>query len=310
MTAGTLAMAVMPTYETIGIAAPIGVLIARLLQGFSVGGEFGSATAFLAEYGQKRKGFFASFQWVGQGFAAMLASAFGVLLTTALAPAELNSWGWRLPYCFGLLIGPVGFYIRQHLEESPEFRATKPASAPVADVILRQYGRLLLSAGAVVISTSSNYLILYMPTYAIKELGLPSSTGFIATLAGGTILTLGASLAGHLSDKRGRIGIMAWAAGLFTITAYPGFYLLKTYASLPAVIGVVCWLSLLKTAYSGVLPSLVEIFPTQTRGTGLALSYNIAVPVFGGFAPFFATLSSVSPGISLLRAIISRQPRS
>jgi MHS family proline/betaine transporter-like MFS transporter len=291
MTIGTLAMALMPTYQMIGIAAPIGVLLARLMQGFSVGGEFGSSTAFLAEYGQERKGFFASFQWVGQGFAAVLASAFGVFLTTALTLDELYAWGWRLPYIFGLLIGPVGFYIRRHLDETPEFRAAKRAQTPVADVIIRQYGRLLLAAGAVVISTSANYLILYMPTYAIKELGLSSSTGFIATLIGGLILTFGSPVAGHWSDSAGRIRIMATAAALFALTAYPAFFLLKTYASLTATVLVVSWLSLLKTAYSGVLPSLMaEIFPTQTRGTGMALSYNIAVPVFGGFAPFFATV--------------------
>ncbi len=291
MTAGTFLMAVMPTYETIGIAAPAGVLAARLIQGFSVGGEFGSSTSYLAEYGQERKGFFASFQWVGQGFAAVLASAFGVVLTTALTPDELNAWGWRIPYIFGLLIGPIGFYIRRHLDETPEFLAATPARTPVTDVVIRQYDRLLLATGAVVVSTSANYLILYMPTYGIKELGLPASTGFIATMLGGLILTFGSPLLGHWSDSAGRIRIMAAAAVLFLLTAYPSFYLLAADPSLTTIILMVCWLSILKTAYSGVLPSLMaEIFPTRTRSTGMSLSYNIAVPVFGGFAPFFATL--------------------
>jgi MFS transporter, MHS family, proline/betaine transporter len=291
MTAGTLLMAIMPVYETTGIAAPIGVLMARLLQGFSVGGEFGSSTAFLAEYSPHRKGFFASFQWAGQGAAAVLASAFGVILTTALTPEQLNAWGWRLPYIFGLLIAPVGFYIRQRIEESPEFLAAKPTPTPLGDLVKRQYGRLLFAIGAVVISTSANYLILYMPTYAIKELGLPAETGFIATLLGGLILTFGSPLLGHWSDSVGRINIMSADAVLFLLTAYPAFLLLAEHSSLVTLIIVVCWLSLLKTAYSGVLPSLMaEIFPTQTRGTGVSLSYNIAVPIFGGFAPLIATL--------------------
>jgi MHS family proline/betaine transporter-like MFS transporter len=290
MMIGTFLMAVMPTYESIGILAPIAVLIARLMQGFSVGGEFGSATAFLVEHGPERKGFFASFQWAGQGLAAVLASVFGVILTTALTPEQLNAWGWRMPYVFGLLIGPIGFYIRSYVDETPEFLATESTRSPLRDVLTHQLDRVLIAIGTVIISTSSNYLILYMPTYAIRELGLPPSTGFIATLLGGIILTLGSPVAGHWSDGVGRTRIMLAASALFLISAYPAFLLLTTYASLPTIVLIVCWLSLLKTAYSGVLPSLLaEIFPTATRGTGMALSYNISVPIFGGFAPFIAT---------------------
>ena len=108
MTIGTGLMAIMPTYGTIGILAPIAVLIARLLQGFAVAGEFGSATAFLVEHSKERKGFFASFQWFGQGLAAVLASLFGVILYGWLTTDQLESWGWRVPFFFGLLIGPIG----------------------------------------------------------------------------------------------------------------------------------------------------------------------------------------------------------
>ena len=287
MVIGTLMMTLMPSYAEIGVLAPIGVLAARLLQGFSVGGEFGSATSFLVEHGPDRKGFLASWQWSGQGLAALLASAFGVVLTTALAPEDLQSWGWRIPFAFGLLIGPVGFYIRRHVEESPEFATIEAATTPVRDVIVDQWGRVLLAIGAVVISTSSNYVILYMPTFAIKQLGLPQSTGFIATLIGAVILTVGAPLIGHWSDKVGRTRVMAAATLLFVLSAYPVFVLVTTQKSLAALVAVVAWMSLLKTGYSGALPALLaEIFPTRTRVTGMALSYNIGVPLFGGFAPF------------------------
>jgi MFS transporter, MHS family, proline/betaine transporter len=290
MMIGTLVMVVVPTYASIGVLAPITVLLARLIQGFSVGGEFGSSTSFLVEHGPDRKGFFASFQWAGQGFAAVLASMFGVGLTTALTADQLNAWGWRIPYIFGLLIGPVGFYIRRHVDETPEFLAAEATSTPVREVLGRQWGRVLLAIGIAVVSNSSNYLILYMPTYAGKQLSLPQSSGFIATLLGGLILTVGSPLIGHSSDSLGRTGIMQFAAGLFLISAYPAFVLLTGYASLAVLIGIVCWLSLLKTMYSGVMPSLMaEIFPTRTRGTGMALSYNISVPIFGGFAPFIST---------------------
>jgi MFS transporter, MHS family, proline/betaine transporter len=289
MLIGTFMMAVMPTYETIGVAAPLAVLVARLMQGFSVGGEFGSATAFLVEHGEARKGFFASFQWASQGVAAVLASAFGVVMTTALTPDELNSWGWRLPYVFGLLIAPIGFYIRSHVEETPTFLAAEAARTPLKDVVTHQFDRVLLAIGLVIVSTSSNYLILYMPTFAIAQLSLPASTGFIATLLGGLILSTGSPFIGHWSDKVGRTRIMQGATVLFILSAYPAFVLLTTYPVLATVVAITCWLSLLKTAYSGVLPSLMaEVFPARTRGTGMALSYNISVPIFGGFAPFFA----------------------
>ena len=286
MVIGTLMMALMPSYAAIGVLAPIGVLAARLIQGFSVGGEFGSATSFLVEHGPDRKGFLASWQWSGQGLAALLASAFGVVLTTTLAPADLQSWGWRIPFFFGLLIGPVGFYIRSHVEETPEFNKLETTAAPVRDVIVGQWSQVLLAIGAVVLSTSSNYVILYMPTFAIKQLGLPQSTGFIATLIGAAILTIGAPMIGHWSDKVGRIRVMVVATLLFIVSAYPVFLMVTTQRSLAALVAIVAWMSLLKTGYSGALPALLaEIFPTRTRVTGMALSYNIGVPLFGGFAP-------------------------
>ena len=307
MVIGTSMMALMPSYATIGILAPIGVLVARLIQGFSVGGEFGSATSFLVEHGPDRTGFLASWQWAGQGLAALLASAFGVALTAGLAPEDLQSWGWRIPFLFGLLIGPVGFYIRRHVAETPEFLRTEPATTPVRDVIVGQWGRVLLAIGTVVISTSSNYVILYMPTYAIKELGLPQSTGFIATLIGAAILTVGAPMIGHWSDKVGRTRVMLAATLLFIVSAYPVFVMLTTQKSLAAIVAVVAWMSLLKTGYSGALPALLaEIFPTRTRVTGMALSYNIGVPLFGGFAPFTvqwlieATGSKLAPSYYLI----------
>ncbi len=290
MTAGTLLMAVMPTYASIGPLAPAAVLIARLMQGFAIGGEFGASTAFLVEHGPNRKGFFASFQWAGQGLAAVLASAFGIAITSSLTPDAIDAWGWRVPYFFGLLIGPIGLYIRRQIDETPEFLAAETTRSPVAEVFVKQWDRVLLAIGAAMVSTGSNYLILYMPTFAIKQLSLSPTSGFIATFLGGSILTLGSPLAGYCSDKIGRTRIMLTAAFLFAVTAYPAFLLLTSFPVLSTLILVVCWLSLLKTAYSGVLASMMaELFPTRTRCTGIALSYNISVPVFGGFAPLIST---------------------
>jgi MHS family proline/betaine transporter-like MFS transporter len=307
MSIGTGLMAIMPTYATIGVAAPIAVLIARLLQGFAVAGEFGSATAFLVEHSKTRKGFFASFQWFGQGLAAVLASFFGVVLFSWLTPDQLDSWGWRVPFFFGLLIGPIGLYIRRHVAETPEFRGQAPAQAPVRQMFMEHWDRLLMCIGIVILSTGSNYIILYMPTYAIKQLHLPQSLGFVATMIGGVLLTFGAPLFGHLSDTFGRVRIMAVVSLLFAVSAYPAFVLLVANPSLLGIVGIVCWLSLLKAAYSGTLPALMsELFPTATRGTGIAVSYNISVPIFGGFAPLIAawlvtvTGSSLAPSFYLI----------
>jgi MHS family proline/betaine transporter-like MFS transporter len=311
MTIGTALMAFMPTYSSIGIAAPIMVLIARLLQGFAVAGEFGSATAFLVEHSRERKGFFASFQWFGQGLAAVLASLFGVVILGSLTPDQLNSWGWRVPFLFGLLIGPIGLYIRSQVGETPEFEQQGPSHAPLRQLFATQWERLLLAIGVVVLSTSSNYIILYMPTFAIRQLHLPQTLGFIATLIGGIVLMFGAPLFGHMSDRFGRIQMMIGVSALFAVSAYPMFALVVAYPSLATIIVIVCWLSILKAAYSGVLPSLMsELFPIATRSSGVAISYNVGVPIFGGFAPLIAawliraTGSPLAPSFYLIATSI------
>jgi MHS family proline/betaine transporter-like MFS transporter len=158
-----------------------------------------------------------------------------------------------------------------------------------------------------VVSTSSNYLILYIPTYAAKSLRLPQSTGFVATLVGACILTLGAPMIGHWSDKVGRSRIMMATTLLFIVSVYPVFSFLTGHASMATLILAVAWLSLLKTGYSGALPAfLAECFPAQTRATGMSLSYNIGVPIFGGFAPFYITWlivltgSNMAPGFYMI----------
>jgi MFS transporter, MHS family, proline/betaine transporter len=289
MTIGTGLMAIMPTYNSVGVLAPIAVLIARLLQGFAVAGEFGSATAFLVEHSKDRKGFFASFQWFGQGVATVLSSFFGVVLFSWLTADQIESWAWRVPFLFGLLIGPIGLYIRKHVGETPEFREQGPAPAPLRQMFTDYWDRLLMCIGIVILSTSSNYIILYMPTYAIKQLHLPQSLGFTATMIGGLLLTFCAPFFGHLSDRVGRLRMMVIVSILFAVSAYPAFVLLVANPSLAGIVGIVCWLSLLKAAYSGTLPALMaELFPTATRSTGIAFAYNTSVPIFGGFAPFIA----------------------
>jgi MHS family proline/betaine transporter-like MFS transporter len=289
MTFGTLAIAIMPTYETIGILAPIAVLIARLVQGFSAGGEFGSSTAFLVEHAPDRRGFIASWQFASQGLGQVLSSAFGVGLTSWLTAADMNSWGWRIPFLFGILVGPVGIYIRNHLEDATPPPATEHGT-PVRDVFLHQKLRVMLGIGALAISTAVNYLIVYMPTYVVKTLNLPAVVGFEATLAGALSVTFLTPVAGMISDKIGRTTHMITVNLLLLLSIVPAFLLLTRTPTPTVIIVAVLWLATLKSLYFGPLAALMsELLPAASRATGLGLGYNIGVTLFGGMGPVIMT---------------------
>lgn len=291
MMLGTTLMALTPGYATIGIAAPVMITLARLLQGFSVGGEFGSSVAFLMEHGSQRRGFAASWQFSVAGLITAIASLFGLALHTLLTHDQLLIWGWRLPYIFGMLVGPAGLYIRSRLAETSEFmEAEQPERAPISELLRKQPLSLVLGIGASIISNSSFYILLYIPTYGQKTLHLPAYTGFVATLVGGIVLAIGAPLFGHWSDKIARPRIMVVTAWLFVLTSWSCFFLMASWPTLSACIFACAWLQLLKAGYSGVLPSLLgEQFPVATRAIGVSLSFSTAVTIFGGFAPFIAT---------------------
>ena len=298
MMLGTVLMVVTPGYATIGIAAPIIITTARLLQGFSVGGEFGSAVAFLVEHAGDRRGYSASWQWSSTGIVSVIVALFGLFATTQLTHQQLLDWGWRLPCMFGLLVGPVGLYIRSRMVETPEFLvAHKPPTLPIRELLHRHRIPVLLAFGASIISNSSYYLLLYIPTYAVRTLHLPAYTGFAATLLGGVILAVFSVVAGHWSDKTARPRIMLAMAWLFALAAYPTFWLMVAYPSLATAMFAVGFLNLIKAGYSGVLPSLLaEQFPVDARAVGIAFSYSLSVTIFGGFAPFVATWLIASTG--------------
>jgi MHS family proline/betaine transporter-like MFS transporter len=301
-----LVIAFMPTYGTIGVLAPIAVLAARLVQGFSAGGEFGSSTAFLVEHAPERRGFIASWQFASQGLSTLLASAFGVGLTFWMAPSDMQSWGWRIPFWFGILVGPVGIYIRNHLEDATTPPAQKLGS-PVKDVFLRQKFAVALSIGALAISTAVNYLIIYMPTYAVKTLNLSPTVGFLATFTAGLVLTFLTPIAGIISDKVGRTNHMIAVSLLLLVSIYPAFVFLTRYPTPAVIIAAVFWLATLKSLYYGPLAALMsELFPAATRATGLGLGYNIGVTLFGGMGPVimawlggFALIGDLAPGYYL-----------
>lgn len=313
MMVGTGLIAFMPTYASIGMAAPIGMFVARLIQGFSAGGEFGASTAMLIEHAPHRRGFLASWQFATQGLSSLVAATFGFTLARVMSVEDLASWGWRIPFYFGLLIGPLGLYLRRFLEDGEAFKEAVRTETPVRDVFYCQKTLLLIAAGALAVSTSVNYMFAYLPTFAIAEFHFPATTGFEATMISGVILTCVTPLAGLLSDRIGRVKQMVVVGFLFLVTAYPAFSYAAGNISMASLSALVAWFAMLKSIYFGALPALMsDLFPVSTRSTGMSIAYNIGVVVFGGFTPAIvtwlvgATGNSAAPGFWLtVTAMIS-----
>ncbi|QDD65438.1 MFS transporter [Herbaspirillum seropedicae] len=291
MTVGTAMIAFMPSYASIGLLAPAGIALGKMIQGFSAGGEFGSSTAFLVEHAPHRRGFFSSWQVASQGISLLLAALFGAVLNNMLTPEQLASWGWRVPFIFGLLIAPAGIYIRRHLDEAPEFKeSSEKTNAPLRDTFARQKMRLLIGAGSVIMATVSVYLSLYIPTYAVKQLGLPAWSSFAAMSVAGLIMFIGSPLVGALSDKIGRTPFMITSSALYIVLTYPMFVFLTNSPGFLQLLLLQTVIGVLMTMYFAAMPALLaDIFPVATRGTGMSLAYNIAVTIFGGFAGLIIT---------------------
>lgn len=300
MVVGTLLICIMPSYAAIGVLAPIGILVARLIQGFAAGGEFGSATAMMVEHLPGRRGIAASWQFTSQAMSSLLAASIGTLLTTTLSPEQIESWAFRIPFLFGLLVGPAGIYIRRHVPETPETEARLKSNipnTPVRTIMRKQKMLVLLTIGLLAVTTCLNYMITYIPTYAIETLNLPDSSGFIATLAAGFALLLVTPFAGHFSDKVGQLRIMIPAAGLILVLIYPMFAVMVTFPTLGILLLVVFFMALLKACYYGPMgAAMAAVFPAETRATGMAVGYNLGVTIFGGFTPLIATVLINSTG--------------
>jgi MFS transporter, MHS family, proline/betaine transporter len=293
MAAGTLLIGITPSYDTIGLAAPLLVVFSRVLQGLSVGGEFSSATAMLVEYAKPdRKSFYASFQMSSQGVAAMLASAAVLVLTGLLSASALNGWAWRIPFLLGAVVGPVGFYIRRRVAESPEFAAAQRKLGPMERVGFGQflsdhtYG-VVMSLASVSLATAANYIWnIYLPVFVVKQLHLPLSVVMLGVFLGALILLIGAPLVGRLADRVGPGRVVVTAMVVFAVIAYPLFaFVALDPTPVKLIVGqVVAAIALVFIA--GSFPGFMAAqFPVRVRSTGLAIAYNLAVLVFGGLSP-------------------------
>ncbi len=297
MASGTFVLGLTPGYATIGLAAPALVVASRILQGLSVGGEFASATAMLVEYAPpSRKMFYGSFQMSSQALALALAGGFAYVLTSALTPAQLAGWGWRIPFLLGGLVGPIGFYIRRRVAESPEFanlmaHHPRHSRTSLAELFNDHTASVFCAIGAIVCGTASVYLWnTYLPGYATRTLHLPLSAPLLgATICGAINVFLVVGI-GALADRVGgwRVFLPAVAAsGLAAVPLFSFILAQPTHLNLFAVQLVA---SLLLAFIAAPIPGLLAgLFPTAVRSTGMAVSYNASVAIFGGMAPLTVT---------------------
>ena len=307
MTLGVGIMAFTPTYATIGVAAPVLMLLSRLIQGFSAGGEFGSATAFMTEHSPDKKAFYASWQVATQGVSLLLAGLFGWVLNSTLSQEALYSWGWRVPFMFGLLIGPVGWWIRQSMEDTPEFVAVEERdereAVPLGTVLAHHLGRVFTAAACVGVATMSVYLILYMPTFSVTTLELPAYAGYIGAAIAGLVTLVLAPMFGHLADRVGSVPIMMVAAVVGGLVVWPLFVTLIDNPTVWMLTVVEVVLGVVMAAYFAPLPAMIAaIFPTEVRTTGMSLAYNVGVTTLGGLTPLVLAwlvdhFAHVSPAI-------------
>ncbi|PMS25161.1 MFS transporter [Paraburkholderia rhynchosiae] len=293
MALGSGIIAFAPTYESIGIAAPCLIVIARMLQGLSAGGEMGGATAFLTEHAPAdRRAFYSSWIQTSVGFAVVIGSLTGTLITSSMSADSLTAWGWRIPFFIGMLVAPVGYYIRLKVEETPEFVSEKRhASTPLRDVI-REYPRQVISSLLmVVLWTVCTYVILfYIPTYVVKYLHMTQREGFTSGVVSGVVLMVMAPVFGALSDKVGKRRVLSVAALVILFASYPLFSHLNKSPDLATLLTFQVIFGVLIAAYTGpILALFTELFPSRIRTTGLSLAYNGAVTIFGGFASFIIT---------------------
>ncbi len=295
MAAGTLLIALLPTYAAAGVIAPALLVLARLMQGFSAGGEWSGAISFIVEWSpERRRGFFGSFHAVGIVTGLLLGSGVSALLNSLLTPQEMLEWGWRVPFLIGCLIVPFALWMRRSVDETPAYRKASAAQArPIPMLQDREGFKLSVKAcGFSVLSNVGFYILLfYMPTWVITHLKLPPSQALWANTVGLLALALLTPVFGALSDRIGRRIVLLAACLAAALVAYPAFRHLLSLApaTITDVILIQCVFSVILAAISGALPTaLVEMFATRNRTTWMSIGYGAAVTLFGGFAPFIA----------------------
>jgi MHS family citrate/tricarballylate:H+ symporter-like MFS transporter len=315
MAVGTVVIAFCPSYATIGIAAPIIVLIGRLLQGFSAGVELGGVSVYLSEISTPgNRGFYTSFQSSSQQVAIFVASIIGYLLSEVMPADTVAAWGWRIPFFVGCLIIPLIFFLRRTLEETPAFLAMKkhPTASEVFASALANWRIVILGMMIAILTTTTFYFVtVYTPTFGKTVLKLSTQDALLVTLLVAVANFFWNPVGGALSDRIGRKPVLLAIACLSLVTAYPALHWLVAAPSFGKLLAVEMMFSFYFGVYSGtMLGALVEIVPAHVRTTCFSLAFALAAALFGTFTPFASTLliehtgDKASPGYWLMLAAV------
>ena len=300
MAVGTVMIGLTPSYAAIGVAAPLLVVVARLIQGFSAGGEWGTSTAFIVEWApERRRGLLGSLQQCSVAGGLLLGSSVAAAVSMLLPAETVEGWAWRIPFLVGGLLGPVGWYLRRHIDETPAFRAATRSHVSVQRA--RPVVRAARAFGFTVVWTVAYYLVLvYMPTFTQAHAGLTRTDALWATSAGLLVVIVVTPFAGAVSDRIGRKPLLVAACVSLILLPYPLFALMLNGAKFAVVVAVQAAFAIAISLFSGPGPAAIaEIFPTAVRSTWLSSAYSLAVAIFGGFAPFIATWLIAATGSPL-----------
>lgn len=321
MAVGTFVIGFAPPIGVIGVGAPILLLLGRLFQGFSAGGEIGGATSYLVEKAplSQRAGL-TSWLQASMGVANALSALLGVTITTVFDDAVIAAWAWRIPFVVGLLIIPVAIYIRSQLRETEQFLELEETleeeavkSHPIRDLVTKYPKRLLIGALMGILWQVSVYaLVIYAPTYYSSKavgLGFTANQSFWASLIGNLCMIFACLAAGRLADRHGARNMLKWAVILLAVVPVPSLALLHAMPSFPLLLLVHVLMCIVVSAYAGVIPSaLARVFPTEIRSTGTSFSYNIGAVFFAGLTPAFMTwaiqYTALATGLYVLLASI------
>lgn len=313
----TFFIGLIPSYETIGILAPLLLVLGRVVQGFAVGGEYGGATAFMVEYAPEgKRGIYGSWQFVTQGASLITGLLIVTGLTAALSEEALFSWAWRVPFLIALPLGLIGLYMRLKLEDTPAFQAVQEhhevERTPLKES-LRHHGKDLLKVvGLTWLLTGLTYLLIFMPTYLSEQLDVPLSSGYTAVILGTAAYCATVLVAALLSDRIGRRKPFLLTAPVVAVFAVVPVFLLIQTANFAAITLALVIVGVILGSSAGVYAAATcEVFPTNVRYSSLSLGYSVAVSIFGGTTPLIftallaATGNPISPAFYLIAAALA-----
>jgi MHS family proline/betaine transporter-like MFS transporter len=317
MAAATALTGLIPSYGSIGVAAPVLLLLCRLVQGFSTGGEWGGSATFLVEFSPPgKRGLVGSVQQFSVGLALIAATFTAAALNGWLTKPQMIEWGWRVPFLIGFVLAPVGLYLRARVAESPAFSRTvenkQVASNPFLESLSTHRWPVLAAFGLSAIGTVGNYTYnIYMPTFATTKLGLGAGASYTSATVAAVVLTILTPVMGWLSDIIGRKPLLIASAVGYGVLSYPAFGYLSGAPDASKLMIVQSLSAVLLAMYAGPLCAiLAELFPTKVRFTALSIGYGMSVTLFGGLAPFIAealidsTKNPVAPAYFLIFAAI------